>query len=69
MTETKRIFVSHKASNATLASNIIEILEAEMKDVDFFLSEKIKPGENWRSDVVKALRSAECMLLLYLDPD
>lgn len=69
MTETKRIFVSHKSSNAKLASTIIEILKSEMKDVDFFLSEKINPGENWRVDIVKALRSAECMLLLYLDPD
>jgi TIR domain len=69
MGETKRIFVSHKSTNAKLASDIIEILESEMKDVDFFLSEKINPGENWRTDIVKALRSAECMLLLYLDPD
>ena len=69
MTETKRVFVSHKSSNAKLASSIIETLKSEMKDVDFFLSEKINPGENWRADIVKALRSAECMLLLYLDPD
>jgi hypothetical protein len=69
VSETKRVFVSHKSSNAKLASNIIEILQSEMKDVDFFLSEKINPGENWRDDIVKALRSAECMLLLYLDPD
>ena len=69
MSETKRIFVSHKSSNATLASSIIETLKSEMKDVDFFLSERINPGENWRADIVKALRSAECMLLLYLDPD
>ena len=52
MRETKRVFVSHKSSNAKLASRIIEILQSEMNDVDFFLSEKINPGENWRADIV-----------------
>jgi hypothetical protein len=46
MTETKRVFISHKSSNVKLASTIIEILKSEMKDVDFFLSEKINLGEN-----------------------
>jgi TIR domain len=63
------IFVSHKSSNAKLANDIIEILKSGMGGVDFFLSEKITPGENWRSDITKAIRSAECLLLLYLDPD
>jgi hypothetical protein len=40
-----------------------------MNGVDFFLSEKIAPGENWRTDISKAINSAEFMLLLYLDPD
>ena len=65
----KHIFVSHKSSNAKLANDIIEILKSGMEDVDFFLSEKISPGDNWKANVVKAIRSAECLLLLYLDPD
>ena len=43
------IFVSHKSSNAKLANDIIDILKSGMDDVDFFLSEKISPGENWES--------------------
>ena len=65
----KHIFVSHKSKNVKLANEIIETLKPEMNDVEFFLSEKISPGENWRTDIVRAIRSAECMLLLYLDPD
>jgi hypothetical protein len=40
MSETKRVFVSHKSSNAKLASSIIEILKSETKDVDFFYLKK-----------------------------
>ena len=69
MSETKHVFVSHKSSNAKLANDIIDILKSGMDDVDFFLSEKINPGENWRIDIIKAIRSAECLLLLCLDPD
>jgi hypothetical protein len=52
-----------------ISQRYIEILKSEINDVDFFLSEKITPGENWRIDITKALKSAGCMLLLYLDPD
>jgi len=69
MSETKHVFVSHKSSNAKLANDIIETLRSGTKDVEFFLSEKIPPGENWRTDIVRQLKSADCMLLLYLDPD
>jgi hypothetical protein len=65
----KHIFVSHKSSNAKLANDVIQILKSGMDDVDFFLSEKIDPGENWRIDITNAINSAECLLLLYLDPD
>ena len=65
----KQIFVSHKSNSAKITSDIIETLKSGMSDVDFFLSENITKGDNWRTDVVKAINSAECMLLLYLDPD
>src|SRR6516162_11211728 len=65
----KRIFVSHKSNNAKLADDIINTLKSGMSEVDFFLSEQITPGENWRIDIIKAMKSAEFMLLLYLDPD
>jgi hypothetical protein len=69
MTETKRIFVSHKARNAKITSDMLDILKSGMTGVEFFLSEQIEPGDNWRSDIVKEIRSADCLLLLYLDPD
>jgi hypothetical protein len=69
MTETKRIFVSHKARNAKITSDMLDILKSGMTGVEFFLSEQIEPGDNWRSDIVREIRSADCLLLLYLDPD
>ena len=69
MTETKRIFVSHKARNAKITSDMLDILKSGMTGVEFFLSEQIEPGDNWRSDIVKEIKSADCLLLLYLDPD
>ena len=69
MSETKHVFVSHKSSNAKLANDIIETLQLGTMGVEFFLSEKVPPGENWRADIVRQLKSADCMLLLYLDPD
>jgi hypothetical protein len=69
MTETKRIFVSHKASNSKITSDMLDILKSGMTGVEFFLSEQIEPGDNWRSDIVKAIKAADCLLLPYLDPD
>jgi len=69
MTETKRIFVSHKASNSKITSDMLDILKSGMTGVEFFLSEKIEPGDNWRSDIVKAIKAADCLLLPHLDPD
>jgi TIR domain len=69
MTETKRIFVSHKARNAKITSDMLDILKSGMTGVEFFLSEQIEPGDNWRSDIVREIKSADCLLLLYLDPD
>jgi hypothetical protein len=65
----KQIFVSHKSNNAKLSRDIIETLKSGMSDIDFFLSENIQKGDNWRTDITKAIKSAECMLLLYIDPN
>ena len=69
MIETKRIFVGHKASNGKIVCDMLNILKSGMTSVEFFLSEQIEPGDNWRSDIVKEIKSADCLLLLYLDPD
>ena len=69
MSEIKRIFVSHKASNGEIVSDMLNILKSGMAGVEFFLSEQIEPGDNWRSDIVKEIKTADCLLLLYLDPD
>jgi TIR domain len=69
MSEIKRIFVSHKARNAKITSDMLDILKSGMTGVEFFLSEQIEPGDNWRSDIVREIKSADCLLLLYLDPD
>jgi len=68
MNEMKRIFVSHKSSNAKITGDILGILKSGMTNVEFFLSEQIEPGDNWRADIVKEIRAADCLLLLYLDP-
>jgi hypothetical protein len=71
MSETKQVFVSHKASNPTLAKaarDIVKILEAGTKNTEFFLSEEIEPGDQWFPEIVKKIESADCLLLLYLDP-
>ena len=69
MSEIKRIFVSHKASNGKIVSDMLNILKSGMTGVEFFLSEQIEPGDNWRYDIVKEIKTADCLLLLYLDPD
>ena len=69
MSEIQRIFVSHKASNGEIVSDMLNILKSGMAGVEFFLSEQIEPGDNWRSDIVKEIKTADCLLLLYLDPD
>jgi predicted nucleotide-binding protein len=57
------------STSAKITRDILDILKSGMTGVEFFLSEHIEPGDNWRSDIVKAIKAADCQLLLYLDPD
>jgi hypothetical protein len=68
MSEVKRVFVSHKSANAEPTKKLIDILKEHMTNVQFFLSEEIDPGDNWRSEILQKLETSDCLLLLYLDP-
>ena len=59
------VFVSHKSDDARLARSIVELLKSEMDNVSFFLSEDIEKGDVWREEIVKTLKEANCLLLIY----
>jgi hypothetical protein len=61
------VFVSHKSDDARLARSIVELLKSEMDNVSFFLSEDIEKGDVWREEIVKTLKEANCLLLIYTD--
>jgi hypothetical protein len=64
-----RIFVSHRAKEGKIAHKLTKILQQQpMTGVDFFLSENIPKGAEWRVELKKALYSCSALILLYTDP-
>ena len=66
------VFISHKTDqeNTLLARGIVSLLStAPMnKGINFFLSETITKGDDWRGTIQKRLRDTEYLFFIYTDP-
>lgn len=57
------VFLSHSASDATLAERLARGLDAHGLTV-WLDSEELKPGADWQREIAEAVRSAEIAVLL-----
>ena len=65
----RRVFLSHKSSDATAARALAKALDIIVQNEEIFLSEEaIEPGEDYREDISHAIEEAKCFILLYTDP-
>jgi hypothetical protein len=66
--ETKRVFVSHKSNDKDLALSIVQELKGRMDHIEFFMSEDITKGDEWRTEIARELQKSDFLLLIYTAP-
>jgi hypothetical protein len=65
----RTVFVSHKVKEKAAAEEIRRILKLYSGEAfDVFVSENIKAGTDWSSQILDNLKKADWLLLLYTDP-
>jgi hypothetical protein len=62
------LFFSHKVNDETVTSLLIELLRKHTENVGFFISEKIRKGEDWRKAIGDHLSRANHLVLVFTDP-
>ena len=63
------VFISHKGEDSNTAEILYEALRAASGDtVTYFLSERIKHGQNWLDELHNSLQQSKYLLLIYTDP-
>ena len=63
------VFFSHKVNDEDVTISLINLLKRHTKNVDFFISEKIRKGFPWRQAIAEHLKSAGFLVLVFTDPD
>jgi hypothetical protein len=58
MAQEYTVFVSHKANDEPITNAIIDVLDTHTENINFFISEKIEKGADWRKEIAKCLTSA-----------
>lgn len=62
------VFLSHKSQHAPAAKDLTDALSILFGKDEIFLAEEIKKGDDWRTNIDRALAEAKCFILLYVDP-
>jgi hypothetical protein len=63
------VFFSHKSEDKLVTKHLIELLDENTENVDYFFSEKIEKGAPWRQEIVKWLDMSSYLVLVFTDPD
>jgi hypothetical protein len=63
------VFFSHKNEDKLVTKHLIELLDENTENVDYFFSEKIEKGAPWRQEIVKWLDMSSYLVLVFTDPD
>jgi hypothetical protein len=64
----RKVFLSHKTQDVSAAEALRDALSIVFGRDEIFLAEEINKGDDWREEIDRALKEAECFLLLYTDP-
>jgi hypothetical protein len=66
------VFVSHKTDNENhiLATGLVSLLRTPLTNpaINFFLSENIPKGDDWRRIIQQRLHDTQFLFFLYTDP-
>jgi hypothetical protein len=68
MSDRNTIFFSHKANDEKITNAIIDVINTKTENIDFFISEKIDKGTDWRQKIAECLTSAGFLVLVFTDP-
>jgi len=63
------VFLSHKVKDAKVTNSIKRLLSRNTENVDFFVSEGIEKGANWRKSIADHLNSSSFLVLVFTDPN
>jgi hypothetical protein len=63
------VFFSHRIKDKHVAHSIKRLLTEHTANVEYFVSEDIEKGENWRRAITEQLHNARFLVLVFTDPD
>jgi hypothetical protein len=63
------VFFSHRFKDKHVAHSIKELLTNHTANVEYFVSEDIEKGENWRRAITEQLHNSRFLVLVFTDPD
>ena len=63
------VFISHKASDHNVTSELKDLLDHYTENIDFFISDDIEKGEDWRKIISQQLNRANFLVLVFTDPN
>ncbi|HEY8650787.1 MAG TPA: TIR domain-containing protein [Chthoniobacterales bacterium] len=64
-----QVFFSHKKEDAEVTDCIKGLLDRHTENVDYFISENIEKGTNWRQAIAKQLTLSSFLVLVFTDPN
>jgi hypothetical protein len=62
------VFISHRIKDKNVAYSIKDLLTQHTANVDYFVSEDIEKGENWRKIITTQLHTSHLLVLVFTDP-
>jgi hypothetical protein len=63
------VFLSHKDIDKKVTSDLRDLLKRHTKKIDYFISEEIENGIDWRNQISKCLTGSSHLILLFTDPN
>jgi hypothetical protein len=63
------VFLSHRIKDKHVAHSIKQLLTQHTANVDYFVSEDIEKGANWRKTITAQLHHSRFLVLVFTDPD
>ena len=64
-----QVFFSHKEEDAKVTHCIKDLLDRHTENVNYFISENIEKGTNWRQTIAEQLTLSSFLVLVFTDPN
>ena len=63
------IFFSNKARDEAITRKIVDLLRQHTHNVEYFMSEDIEKGKDWRNEIALHLKHSSLLVLIFTDPE